>query len=42
VPDIPIGREEHIESRGSRSVQQFAVLERIPAMRAGFLDNVPL
>lgn len=40
VPDAPIGRKEHIESGGFRGVQQFAVPEGIPAMRAGFLDGV--
>ena len=40
VPDVPIGGEEHIESCVFRGVQQLAVSEGIPAMGAGFLDDV--
>ena len=40
MSNVPIGREEHIESCGFRGVQQLAVSEVIPAKRAGFLDDV--
>ncbi len=40
VAHVSIRREEHIESRSFCGVQQFAVPERIPAVRAAFLDGV--
>ena len=40
VADVPIGRDEHVESSSLRRVQELAVAQNIPAVRAGFLDSV--
>lgn len=40
VADVPVGRNEHIESGGFGGIEQFAVPERVPTMGTSLLDRV--